>query len=166
MKQKVILIILVIIVIVGGLYWFMNRNKVAAPENNVNTNQSNSEIIGELPKDNPDNNPTVPTSDTIAVSTQVAGNSITVDNAYLEKAGFITIHSVDSKGKAGEIIGTSGLLSVGAKQDLEINVPVKAGEKYIAMLRVDDGDKKFDANKDISVTKGGINVMTMFSVSQ
>lgn len=166
MKQKVILIVVAIIVIVGGIYWVMNRNKVVAPENNINTNQNTGEITGELPKDNPDNNPTVPTSDTIAVSTQVAGNSITVDNAFLEKAGFITIHSVDSKGKPGAIIGTSGLLSVGAKQDLEINAPVKSGEKYMAMLHIDDGDKKFDAAKDLVVKKNGIELMTMFSVSQ
>lgn len=123
---------------------------------------SNINVNGDVQNDTTTENPTIPTSDTIAVSTQVAGDSITIDNAFLEKAGFISIHEVDAKGNAGAVVGVTNLLGVGAKQDLEIKAPVKAGAKYIAMLRMDDGDKKFDV-KDLAVTKNKIAVMTMFS---
>lgn len=168
MKQKVIIAIVAIIVILGGIYWYMSSNKAVAPEGDSTITQDNPDanFKGDVPSDAQTPNPTIPTSATIAVSTQVAGDSITVDNAFLEKAGFISIHEVDSKGKAGAVIGVSGLLGSGAKQDLEIKAAVKAGSKYIAMLRQDDGDKKFDATKDAAVMKNNIDVMTMFSVSQ
>ncbi len=169
MKQKYIIAVITLIVIAGGVYWYISQNKAVAPEMNTNSEQTDNpdaNYVGDVPGDSPDNNPTIPTADTVAVSTQVAGNYVTVDNAFLEKPGFISIHEVDSKGKAGAVVGTSGLLGIGAKQDLEVKATLKAGSKYIAMLRVDDGDKKFDAAKDASVLKDGIAVMTMFSVSQ
>lgn len=168
MKQKVILALIAIAVIFGGVYLYMSQNKVVAPEDvtNMNSNVNGDEIIGELPGDPPDVDPTVPTSDTIAVSTQIAGDSVTVDNAFLEKVGFISIHEVDSKGKPGAVIGVSGLLTAGVKQDLEIKAMLKPGAKYMAVLRVDDGDKKFNVAKDLAVQKNNIDLMTMFSVSQ
>ena len=169
MKQKYVIAIIALIVIAGGVYWYISQNKAVAPETNTGTEQTDNpdaNFIGDVPGDSPDNNPTIPTADTVAVSTQVTGSSVTIDNAFLEKPGFISIHEVDSKGKAGAIIGTSGLLGIGAKQDLEVKATLKAGSKYIAMLRVDDGDKKFDTAKDVAVMKNGIAVMTMFSVSQ
>lgn len=168
MKQKILIAVIAVIVIVGGAYWYMSRNKVSAPETNSNTNQNSTEgeFTGDVPNDSTTENPTIPTSDTIAVSTQIAGDSVTVDNAFLEKAGYISIHEVDAKGKAGAVIGVSGLLGTGAKQDLEIKAPIKSGSKYMAILRADNGDKKFDVTKDLAVVKGSGNVMTMFSVSQ
>ncbi|HEX3095628.1 MAG TPA: hypothetical protein VHQ20_00730, partial [Patescibacteria group bacterium] len=73
---------------------------------------------------------------------------------------------VDAKGEPAAIVATSGYLTVGAKQDLEINYTVKPGAKYIAMLHEDNGDKKFNAATDKAVTVNNLPVMTMFSVSQ
>lgn len=168
MKQKVIIAVIAIIVILGGIYYFMSQNKVTAPETNTNTSTGSTQDENN-PNFSGDANETVPTTtstDTIAVSTQVSGDSVIVDSAYLEKAGYISIQEVDSKGKAGAVIGVSGLLTAGAKQDLEINATLKSGAKYMAVLRTDDGDKKFDALKDLAVKKDNIDLMTMFSVSQ
>lgn len=169
MKQKVIIIIVVAIVILGGIYLYMRNNKAGAPENinteNLNSAEQEQDYVGDVPGDAPDTS-NMPTTATVAVSTQVPGDSVTIDNVFLEKAGFVSIHEVTSKGMAGNIIGTSGLLTAGNKQDLEIRAALKAGAKYIAMLRLDNGDKKFNAEADEPVTNNNIPIMTMFSVSQ
>ncbi len=168
MKQKYLIIAVAAIVILGGLYLYMRNHKAAAPENTNQTSSTNSntnEFTGDVPNDKPDNSGQ-PTSATVAVSEQTPGSSITIDNAFLEKPGFIAIHEVDSKGQPGKIIGASGYLTVGPKQDLEINVPIVAGGKYIAMLHEDNGDKKFNAATDMPVKSNNIPIMTMFSVSQ
>lgn len=167
MKQKHWIMLIIIAIIIGaGLFVYIQKNY--GPESDdltVNDTNQITEPIGDVPNDANTPNP-APTTDTVAVSTQLAGDSVTIDNVFLSKAGFITIHEVDAKGKAGKIIGTSGLLSTGGKQDLEIKAMLVAGSKYIAMLREDNGDKKFTDSLDKAVTNKGIPVMTMFSVSQ
>ena len=169
MKQKIVVIILAAIVVLGGIYLYINNNKAGAPSDaniqNTNSESEEEEYVGDVPGDAPDTS-TQPTSDTVAVSTQVPGDYVTIDNAFLEKAGFITIHEVNAKGMAGNIIGTSGLLTTGPKQDLEIKATLKPGAKYMAMLHIDNGDKKFNELTDVTVTNNNIPVMTMFSVSQ
>ena len=150
MKQKVIIAVIAIIIILGAIIWYVSGQKAVAPENNntVSENIDPDLPTSEIPKDSIESNPTIPTSDTIAVSTQIPGESVTIDNVFLSKPGFVTIHEVNAKGMPGNIIGTSGLLTVGAKQDLEINANTTPGAKYIAMVRVDDGDKKFNTDQD------------------
>ncbi len=170
MKQNVIIGIVVAVVVAGGVIWYFNQNKAEAPAtveqtNNADMNQDEEEFVGDVPGDAPDA-ASVPSSATVAVSTQVPGDSVTIDNVFLEKAGFVAIHEVDASGKPGAVIGSSGLLSAGAKQDLEIRAAIKPGGKYLAMLHSDDGDKKFNATADVPVLNNNIAVMTMFSVSQ
>ncbi len=172
MNQKVIAIIVAVIIILGGIYWVTVHNKAGAPSN-VNTNDSagnpgdltQDDFVGDVPGDAPDTS-NAPSTATVAVSTQVPGDSVTIDNVFLEKPGFVTIHEVDGKGQPGNIIGTSGLLGTGNRQDLEIRAAIKPGAKYIAQLREDNGDKKFNAQTDPAVMNKNIAVMTMFSVSQ
>jgi hypothetical protein len=168
MNQKIIIAVVAAVVLIGGVYLYTNNRKAVAPETNTNVaiNPETNLPEGDVPNDSPESNPTIPTTDTIAVSTQLAGDSVTIDNVFLSQPGFITIHEVTSKGQAGNIIGTSGLLGVGPKQDLDIRAMLNAGAKYIAMVRVDNGDKKFNAQQDVAVVKDGAPLMIMFSVSQ
>ena len=170
MNQKIIISIIAVLVIGGAIVWYVSSNKAVAPETKMDTTQNNTNQAelppGEVPGDDPATNPTIPTSDTIAVSTQVPGSSATIDNVFLSKPGFVTIHEATSKGQPGNIVGTSGLLGVGAKQDLEINAPLKPGAKYIAMVRMDNGDKKFNAGQDTAVMKNDLPLMILFSVSK
>ncbi len=172
MKQNHIIALIAGVIIIGGglLYW--NSREAAAPETNTQNQTAEEQAAndanfqGDVPGDAPETNPTIPTSDTIAVSTQIAGSSVTVDNVFLSKPGFVSIHEVNSKGQPGNIIGTSGLLGTGPRQDLEINAAIVPGAKYIAMVRMDNGDKKFNAQQDEAVLKDGTPLMIMFSVSQ
>jgi hypothetical protein len=165
MKQKLIIVIIAAIVVLGTIYWFVQKNNQATAPTTEDQIVFPPDETGEVPGD-PDEDPQTPTSDTIAVSTQLPGSSVTIDNAFLSKPGFITIHEATATGGAGKIIGTSGLLSVGPKQDLEISATLLPGAKYIAMLREDNGDKKFTDAADIAVKKNNITLMTLFSVSQ
>lgn len=170
MTQKVTIGIIVAIIVIGGVIWYAKSHKASAPMNTngntVETNEnSNDEFTGDVPGDTP-NTSNTPSTATVAVSTQLPGNSVTIDNVFLEKAGFVVISEVNSKGQAGAIVGSSGYLGTGAKQDLEITANMKPGAKYIAQLREDNGDKKFSDSQDKIVTNNNIGVMTMFSVSQ
>ncbi|HEX3099666.1 MAG TPA: hypothetical protein VHQ41_01695 [Patescibacteria group bacterium] len=168
MKQKVIIAVVAIVVILAAIYLYVSHNKAVAPVVDSNTAQSTSPDVapGDVPGDSPDTNPTVPTSDTIAVSTQIPGTSATIDNVFLSKPGFVTIQEVDAKGQPGKVVGVSGLLGTGPKQDLEIPATLVPGAKYIAIVRMDNGDKKFNAEQDTSVMKNGVPLQIMFSVSQ
>lgn len=167
MKQKIIIGIVVAIVVLGGLYLYMQNNDDAT---NQNTNQNandpqEGDVVGDVPGD-PDEDPQTPTTDTIAVSTQIAGDSVTIDNVFLSKPGYIDIHEATSNGQPGKSVGVSGYLEVGAKQDLEVRAPIVGGAKYFAVVHVDDGDKKYDYPADAAAMRDGLPVQVMFSVSQ
>jgi hypothetical protein len=168
MKQKVIIGVVAAIVVLAGLYLYMQNKNDAANSNNTNQNANTpqeGDVVGDVPGD-PEEDPQTPTTDTIAVSTQIAGSSVTIDNVYLSKPGFIDIHEATSNGQPGKSVGVSGYLGVGAKQDLEISAPIVAGMKYFAVVHVDDGDKKYDYPSDAAAMKDGLPVQAMFSVSQ
>jgi hypothetical protein len=169
MKQNVIIAVVVAIVLAGVAFWFVGRNKATAPvitnTNEVSQPTGQDEFIGDVPGDEPDP-ATIPSSTTIAVSPQIPGDSATIDNVFLEKAGFVVIHEADSKGQPGAVIGSSGLLGTGPRQDLEINASLKPGGKYLAKLYEDNGDKKFNMATDKAVLNNNKPVMAMFSVSQ
>lgn len=169
MKQKIIIAIIAILIIVGAVAWYVSSNKAVAPETNTNTAQNTDGTPlapGDVPGDAPETNPTIPTSDTIAVSTQIPGDYVTIDNVFLSQPGFIDIHESTSNGQPGKSVGVSGLLGVGAKQDLEVKATIKPGAKYFAVIHVDDGDKKYNYPADAAATKNGLPLQIMFSVSQ
>lgn len=167
MKQKYLAILLGAIIVLGGAYLYFNKNTVTAPE-------TSNENINVPPTEGSENN--VPEStntagnvtgtNTIVVSTQIANTkTVTIDNANLSKPGFIVIMSkATNTDQPDRILGTSGYLSAGVKQDLEINLTnstLLEGAKYTAAIYVDDGDKKFDSSKDQPV--GTAKSSTTFS---
>lgn len=167
MKQKIIIAIVAVLVILAGIYIYTQQDDSQTADNNNQTNDMPQEgdIVGEVPGD-PDEDPQTPTSDTIAVSTQIAGDSVIIDNVFLSKPGFIDIHEATSAGQPGKSVGVSGYLGTGAKQDLTINAQIVAGAKYFAVVHVDDGDKKYNFPSDAAATKNGLPVQVLFSVSQ
>lgn len=168
MKQKVIIAIIAMLVIVAAVFVYTHKrnNQVTnITETNQNNEPQEGDIVGDIPGD-PKEDPLTPTSDTIAVSTQVPGNSVTIDNVYLSKPGFIDIHESTSNGQPGKSVGVSGYLGVGAKQDLEITATLAPGGKYFAVVHVDNGDKKYTYPTDAAAMSNGLPVQTMFSVSQ
>ncbi len=168
MKQNIIIAVVVIALLAVGIYVFTQRSNNDSANNTnqtTNTPQEGDVVGGDFPTD-PEGDPQTPTSDTIAVSTQLAGSNVTIDNVFLSKPGFIAIHEATPSGELGKSVGMSGYLSVGAKQDLEVPAQITAGGKYFAVVHVDDGDKKFNASTDKPAMKNDLPVQIMFSVSQ
>lgn len=169
MKKKQIWIIIGVVV-AGLLVWwlFFTGNEATAPSNDSQDAQTEQPLPGddrseEIPEGSATNQ--LPANaDALAVLAQQAGDFITVDNYVISKPGYIVIHSLNSDGSAGAIIGQSGLLNTGRGQDLEINVNVSAGKSYIAMLHYDNGDKKFNANQDSAALNEGKPIMATFKV--
>lgn len=169
MKQKNLLIALAVVIILAGLWWWLGQGeKVAAPEETNSTpNADQNEATDNVPEPGTDGTATnqLPTTnDAVAVSDQASGTSVTIDNYVLNKAGFIVIHEVTSENSPGTIVGQSGFLKEGRGQDLEVNAKVSAGKEYMAMIHVDNGDKKFNANQDSPAMSGGNTIITTFKI--
>ena len=112
------------------------------------------------------NTPTTPgVTNRIVINDQYPGNVVFVSSVQLAKGGWVVIHA-DNAGQPGAIIGS-------AWADAGIN-PVKItltkstveGGTYYAMLHSDNGDKSFDATKDLPLldTAGNI-IMSIFHAS-
>ena len=169
MKQKNLLIALAVVVILAGLWWWLGQGKQAnAPEEtNTTPNADQNEATDNVPEPGADGTATnqLPTTnDAVAVSDQASGSSNTIDNYVLNKAGFIVIHEVTSENSPGTIVGQSGLLKEGRGQDLEITAKVSAGKEYMAMIHVDNGDKKFSASQDSPAMSGGNMIIATFKI--
>ncbi len=152
--------LLVAIAILGGLTWFLvSGQKATAPDTTDNTSGTNTQsntdgnnsTSGQTPATN-----TPAGNNIVVVSTQTAGTkTVTVDNVNLSKPGFIVIKILQPGPDTSNdiILGASKILSAGSKQDLEIPVNTKLNStvEYTAHIYLDDGDKKFDINKDTFV---------------
>ncbi len=165
MKKQIIVLVIIIIVAAVGAYLVV-RHQGAQLSNQVPNYQSNYSSNSASNANQQSNSPapTAP-SDSVAVSTQRAGNEVDIDQVKLSQPGFIEIHEVVD-GKPGKIIGGSKLLPAGTRQDVIIKVAIVAGKSYIAMLHVDDGDGKFDAKKDLPLMNNGQMVMAKFTVAK
>lgn len=151
-KKTTYIIIALLILLIGGYFLLSYGNRATAPTQNETTNTDITNTPTSTEEEVPtseSNFPTVldNTADAVVLSTQRSGDdSVTVDNLNLTKPGFIVLYSGNT------VIGSSGLLSSGLKQDLSVNL--KSGttlserSSYTAKVYWDDGDKKFDASKD------------------
>ena len=108
-----------------------------------------------------------PTDDAmIVVAQQLAGTEVTLGALSLPQKYWVAIHE-DTQGRPAKILGAKSFAAgthTGVKMKLvRATVP---GQAYYAMLHADDGDGKFDAQKDMPVTKsGGAPVMVRFETN-
>lgn len=103
---------------------------------------------------------------TLDIKDQEAGAKVMVDNVEMEKAGFVTIHVVESNGTPGAIIGKSSLLAEGKRSEVSVSLDraTLAEEKLVAIIHVDDGDGAFDEGKDAEAYKGDDPVREEFEI--
>ncbi len=168
MKSKYYIIILIIILVLVGAWWWMSKNKTEntqTPAQNNEQTQNNNDDSSEEVVAPPATN-ILASTDSIVVSDQGSSStSVTVDNINISKPSFVVIIIPGTAGKADQIIGTSGLLTAGAKQDLEVNlkpgIKLNSSTDYTAQIYMDDGDKKLDIAKDTKIS--GPNSSTTFS---
>lgn len=160
-NQKTLILLIGALVIVAGAYFLLGRgNETIAPtyttnsgynsENpDLNTNSAPTPAVSVTPTQSPASK--LPAKNSLIISPQVAGSSVVIDYVYLEQPGFIVIHA-NQNGKAGAVIGYSGWLSAGPAQDISFKAALKSGTSYLAKLHGDNGDKKFSASADKSLS--------------
>ncbi len=168
MKQKHLVLLAAVIVIAIAGYFYINRNNEATAPDEANDNinvPATEGMENNIPvSENSNTAGNVPSTDTILLSAQTAGSSVTIDNFRLSEPGFISIERLDHPNSPGSSIGHSGYLKAGSGQDLEINATITAGETYFAVLYKDNGDKKFDPAVDqrLRNSSGGL-IMARFT---
>ncbi len=146
--QWVVTVIVIIILIVLGYYLF--RGNSAAPTT-TGTPTPTETVSTEVNR--------------VVVADQYPGNVVYVSSAQLANGGWVVIHK-DNAGKPGVVIGSAW--SEAGINPVKVTLTEKTvdGGTYYAMLHGDDGDKKFDATKDVALKNDrGDEIMTVFHVS-
>lgn len=149
--QWVVTVIVIIILIIVGILVFSNKSD----ETTLNTN----------------NNPVDTSTDAttggnrIVMSDQYPGNVINVSSVQFAQPGWVVIHK-NNGGSPGAIIGQTYFSAGFNTGKVSLSEMTIQGGTYYAMLHSDDGDKKFDATKDLPLkdSKGDI-IMQIFKAS-
>jgi hypothetical protein len=110
--------------------------------------------------------------DNMVVPDQAAGSEVFIEKVLLKSdgaGGYVVIHRVGEDGAPGEIIGSSQYLEPGVTQNFLVSLydgqTVDVGDRVIAMLHTDDGDKAFDATLDGAIVDDlGAVVMVTFNI--
>ncbi len=109
---------------------------------------------------------TVAASDNkITVETQTAGKEVKIGSLSLTDKFWVVVHE-DDHGKPLRILGAKSF-AAGTHTDVAMKLlrETVTGQVYYAMLHSDDGDGKFDSQKDMPVTEsGGAPIMVRFEV--
>ncbi|MBI2056098.1 MAG: hypothetical protein HYT37_01855 [Candidatus Sungbacteria bacterium] len=99
----------------------------------------------------------------IAMNEQAAGMSVAVANVSLPVSGWVAIHE-DAGGKPGKILGARRFEKGTHAGVVELLRKTEDGKAYYAMLHADDGDRLFDAKKDMPMKDvSGAAVMAKFN---
>ncbi len=147
--QWVVTVIVIIVLIIIGIMVFGNKKTDVSDVGLIDTASTTDTSISEANR--------------IVMSDQFPGNVVYFSSITLANAGWVEIHK-DNAGVPGVGIGTMYLekgINPGGK--ITLTSPIVEGGIYYAMLHSDDGDKKFDATKDLPLkdSKGNI-IMKLF----
>ena len=145
--QWIVTVIVIIALIVIGIIVFGNK-KTSTPTDVVDTT-----VVGNTPSTEVNR---------IIMADQFPGNIVYVSSVQLAKGGWVVIHK-DSAGKPGDIIGSTYFADGINPGKVTLTSSTVEGGVYYAMLHSDDGDKKFDAAKDLPLkdSKGDV-IMKIF----
>ncbi len=106
-------------------------------------------------------------SNSIVAADMRPSDVLSLDSVTLAHGGFVAIHE-DANGTPGKIIGVSAYLPAGTRTAVPVKLSrtTKDGELLYALLHLDDGDQKFDAELDRPVLVGGVPVLMRFHVDK
>jgi glucose/arabinose dehydrogenase len=101
----------------------------------------------------------------IVVSDFSPGKVVNIKKVKLSQPGYVVIHQ-EEVGAAGEVLGSSDLLSEGETENLSVDLSreISQGEVIYAMLHSDDGDGEFNIENDVPVEDDEGNVIMMMFV--
>lgn len=140
--QWVVTVIVIIVLIIIGVLVFGNGKETT--EDTATTDTSTTEPVSIE-------------ANRIVMGDQFPGNVVFLSSVQLANGGWVEIHK-DNAGTPGEIIGSQYFDKGINTGKITLTKSTVEGGLYYAMLHSDDGDKKFDAVKDLPLkdAKGNI----------
>lgn len=149
--QWIVTAIVVIILIVIGVIVFGNKD-TEVPMTDDTTTPSTKNTSGL-------------SQNRIVVGDQYPGNVVNISSIQLAKGGWVVIHK-DANGQPGAIIGQTYFEAGLNTGRVTLSEVTREGGTYYAMLHADDGDKKFDAAKDLPLKDSNNSIiMQIFRTS-
>lgn len=150
--QWIVTVVIIIVLIVLGIMMFSGKGGEEGTTETPSTNEGSGLVSGQLNR--------------VVVSDQFPGNVVYISSAQLTNDGWVVIHK-DDAGKPGAIIGSAYFAKGINPGKVTLTENTVEGGIYYAMLHSDDGDKVFDASKDLPLKDAVGNViMKIFRVSQ
>lgn len=144
--QWVVTVIVIIVLIIIGILVFGNGKTTT--DEGLTTETPTTET------------PASPESNRIVIGDQFPGNVVFVSSVQLDKGGWVEIHA-DNKGQPGAYIGSQYFdKGINTGKITLIKSTVEGG-LYYAMLHSDDGDKKFNPEKDLPLKDSKGNIIMM-----
>lgn len=149
MWQWVVTIIVIIALIIIGVMVFGKKSSPVEP------------VVDNTPAPTE----TMNSANRIVMTDQYPGNIVYLSSVALEQPGFVVIHK-DNAGKPGAVLGTAYFDKGIAPGKVILTSPTVDGSTYYAVLHADDGDKKFDATKDLEMKdSSGKVIMKVFKAT-
>lgn len=143
-----IVVALVVVVGLGG-YWLFNGG------------DQTSSVGDAIPEEE-----ATPQNE-LVVASQFPGKIVFVSLVRLQQGGFVVIHKRDAIGNAGTIIGSGYFASGSRTGEVTLSEALVDGMYYIAMLHSDDGDRVFDAVKDLPIIgTDGAPIQVIFEATE
>lgn len=141
--QWVVTVIIIIVLVILGYYMFKGdgittetKNETPITEEEISSNQVNR----------------------IMVNDQYPGNVVYVTSAQFENPGWVSIRE-DSGGAPGTVIGFMYFGKGTNSGKITLSKNTTEGKLYYAVLHADDGDRKFDTTKDLTLKDNAGNVI-------
>jgi len=101
----------------------------------------------------------------VVVTDQFPGNIVYLSSVQLTQPGWVVIHK-DNAGTPGAIIGSAYFPKGINPGKITLTTPTVEGGIYYAMIHADNGDKVFDAAKDLPLKDASGNIiMKLFRAS-
>ena len=130
-----------------GAWWLMTSS--AAPSSETNTEKSGALDAEEASINLNTVVSTTSDSESVTVADQVASDTITVASVSFTQSGWVAVRD-----DRGWTLG-AGRFEKGTQTNVTVQLlrTTSAGERYQALLYIDDGDGEFDLEKEILVTR-------------
>jgi hypothetical protein len=145
-NNQMVIGFVIVAILLGGL-WFLTRG--ATPPANDMTGTDAMEDSGTVPIDLDTVASTTSDDESVLVPDQPAGDVVAVSNVTFTQSGWIAVRD-----DRGWTLG-AGRFDEGMHSDVMVKLlrTTTPGERYQVLLYIDDGDKEFDLDKEILVTR-------------
>jgi hypothetical protein len=140
--QWIVTVIVIIVLIIIGIMVFGSKDENTDPIDNPGTTTPGT-TVG---------------INRVVMSDQYPGNIVHLSSVQFENGGWVVVRK-DNSGQPGTILGQTYFEKGIAPGRVTLSQSMVEGGTYYAVLHADDGDKKFDATKDLPLKDGNGNII-------